>query len=441
MSAPTATDCPSEVGPRLHTIGTRWKSDSLWVLAGSIADFLGQGGLFVVLSRLTSPEVVGHFAGALALSSPVFMLSSLQLRSLLLSDVAREYRLGDAAFVRSLTVVIASAISLALAWILGATPALFMALLGIVCFKSSDALAELSVAQFQREGLFKWATYQQLARAAAILVTGTVAAWQFRSASCVALAAATGSLLAASLILYQVRRPGTPRRTSEAGLRPPELTLESLRPRYSPKVLKKLILGGLPLGVVMMLFSLLSSVPRLYLEKTHGSTELGLFAVCGFVSAGAMMVVNAACQPATQRLALLYASGRIREYFRLLGRLMILAGLMGGVLVVGAALFGELVLAKLFGPNYAGQSVVLLWQLASTAVAFVTACLGTAATSAHRFAPQTIVMSIAVATCAIACACLVPIFGAEGAAASSFIASCVCCLGYYWILPARSAVA
>jgi len=73
---------------------TRWqaekrlRADFTWVLAGNIVYSACQWAIVVALAKLGSPEQVGEYALGMAISAPIVLFASLQLRALLASDVS-----------------------------------------------------------------------------------------------------------------------------------------------------------------------------------------------------------------------------------------------------------------------------------------------------------------------------------------------------------------
>lgn len=433
LSAETLTIHPVE-----KTIPTRRISslrlNSIWVLLGSLADFLGQGLLFVLLSRWTNPTTVGYFAYALAFTSPVFMLSGLQLRQIYLTDVHARYRLADVSLVRLICIAIA------LLWCGLLTTSIqneqiLWSVLGCLWFKVVDSIAELWLMRFQQQGQFGISAQQQIFRAAGIIGLGSFAVWQLGTAGAVWLGAGTGSLLAT--VLFQLSRRAAV--ASDESPKAPGLlsSLIAIRPSWNLLAARGLVVRGLPLGLVMMLLSLLTTIPRLFIENQLGAAALGLFSAAGYVTSGGMMLVSATCQPAVAELARYYARGETANYWRLIQKLVGLGGGLGILLVMGAWLAGDEILGLLFGNAFSDQRDVLVWQLAAAGVAFVTAGLGTAVTAAQRFASQVLVMVLTIVVCAMACWWLVPLYGLPGAAAGSLVAWSFCCAGYACILPRR----
>ncbi len=64
-----------------------------WNLLGETSYSLGQWLLLVLLARLQSPEIVGQFAYALAVTAPVYLLVGLNLRVVQATDARAVWRL------------------------------------------------------------------------------------------------------------------------------------------------------------------------------------------------------------------------------------------------------------------------------------------------------------------------------------------------------------
>ena len=62
-----------------------------WSLTGNMVYAASQVGVVAVLANLASPTTVGRYALGLAIVTPVLLFAKLQLRSVLATDVRRDY--------------------------------------------------------------------------------------------------------------------------------------------------------------------------------------------------------------------------------------------------------------------------------------------------------------------------------------------------------------
>jgi len=191
---------------------------------------------------------------------------------------------------------------------------------------------------------------------------------------------------------------------------------------------------ALPLGVVLMLVSLTSNVPRYAIEGSLGATDLGIFAaVAAFLTVGST-IVNALGQSATPRLARYFSEGDLRQFKGLAWRLTGLAVLLGAAGVLLAALLGGLVLGVLYRPDYAAYRGLLVWMMAAGICVYAAVVLGYVVTSARSFLAQMPLLGVVAAVSAVASWVLVPRMGLGGAALAVALAACVQIAGEVLIL-------
>ena len=85
------------------------------MLANGIYAFC-QWGMLVVFAKLGSPEIVGQFALASAIITPVIMITNMQLRGVQATDARKEYFLSDYMMVRILSATVAFLVILGPDW-------------------------------------------------------------------------------------------------------------------------------------------------------------------------------------------------------------------------------------------------------------------------------------------------------------------------------------
>src|ERR1700716_121612 len=76
------------------------RSNFSWTFAGNATYAAGQWAILSLLAKLGSSEMLGQYALAVALTAPVVMLSHLNLRAVLATDVAQKYPFQDYLAVR-----------------------------------------------------------------------------------------------------------------------------------------------------------------------------------------------------------------------------------------------------------------------------------------------------------------------------------------------------
>jgi len=392
-----------------------------WALFGNVFYAACQWGAVVLLARLGSFEVLGRFALALALTAPIFLLASLQLRSVLATDALEQFRFGDYAALRWL----AMGAALLVAGLLAprdSTDA-FATVAFIALSKCFEGLSDVVYGRDQRmERMDRVARSLALRGAAGLLgivigleLAGTAAA------AAAGMAAAWGLvLLLHDLGLGGLRAFG---RDVATALRRPN----------APRLLALARLS-LPLGLVLMLVSLQSNIPRYFLEAFGGPRALGAFAaLSSFLSVGIVMV-GALGQSAAPRMSRRFAGGEHRAFLRLVGGVCLAAVAVGVVGWAISVVGGEHLLALLLGEPYRPFAPELAWLMAIGVVAYVASALGYALTAARQIHVQVPMLLAACLAVAGASFALVPRHGILGAAWAVGAGFCVQALGSLAVL-------
>jgi O-antigen/teichoic acid export membrane protein len=409
--------CPPKAAdlPPIQRLSLR--ANFLWSLAGNIVYAACQWGILVVLAKCGSPELVGEFALALAVTAPVMIFASLSLRNVQATDAKDEYAFTDYMALRLGATLLAMLVIAGLAWA-GYAPRIALIIVLIGFAKGVEFISDIVFGLLQqREQMDRIAisfivkgVLSLAAVAAAILATGNL----------VLAAAALAAVWTLVLLGYDLRVAGRMLGGSALGL---------LAPRWSARVVWKLALVALPGGIVMALISFSGNIPRYFIEHHLGTRELGIFAALMYPIVAGSTVVAALGQSAMPRLAQHYALGEAAAFKRLLGRLLLI-GL--GLGVAGLALIrvaGGFLLEHLYQPEYGAYVTEFLWIGLAAGIGFVASFLGYGMTAARYFRAQVPVFAATLVAVAIACFVLVPERGLIGAAIATGVGTIVQCLG------------
>jgi O-antigen/teichoic acid export membrane protein len=191
---------------------------------------------------------------------------------------------------------------------------------------------------------------------------------------------------------------------------------------------------ALPLGVVLMLVTLNSNLPRYAIERNFGTRELGVFAAAASFLTGGNTVVNALGQSATPRLARYFAAGDRQGFWRLTVQLTAISAALGAVGIAGALLLGEWLLRIVYRAEFAQYSGLLVAVMIAAIPIYIASSLGYVITSVRVFDAQLPLFCVVAAACFGASWLLVPRWGLVGAPAALGVAACVQASGELMIL-------
>ncbi len=392
------------------------RSNFAWTFAGNAVYAAGQWAILSIFAKVGNSEMLGQYALALAVASPVVMLSHLNLRAVLATDIGSKHPFGDYVAVRlgatgaGMAAVAAIAPFAAQSWTMAGV------ILAVGVALSAENVSDLYYGALQRRERMDRIAWSMMARAALSvgLLGGTLALTHRVLPAVIALAA--GRLT--TLLVYD--RP-----VGSAG---ECLARSTVRGEF------RILRTALPLGVVLMLVSLNSNLPRYAIEHFAGTRALGAFAAAAsFLTAGAT-IVNALGQAATPRLARYFGEGDRRRFGRLVAQLAGLGLALGVAGVLGAAVAGRLVLRLLYRPEYEAYGGLLTGVMGAAVVGYVANALGYAVTGARAFDAQLPLFCAAAGACGLAAWLLIPRFGLMGAPMALAAAACVQIAGELGIL-------
>jgi O-antigen/teichoic acid export membrane protein len=368
-----------------------------WTLLGNAGFALSQWGVLVAIAKTGDVVAVGHFALALAVTAPVFIAASMQLRSVQSTDVKQQYPFSEFLGQRICAVAVALLVVALLArqyeiavW----TP---IVLMGAV--KGVECISDIVCGVFQSRERMDLVTRSMLLRGSASLAAVAVCLPFTRELS----VWVSALLLARTIVL--------------AGYDLPRCNgfVSMLKPRFDPKRMIVLTKVAAPLGFVAMITSMNVNIPRYQIERSLGASELGIFSALSYILVLAVTITSAIGQSATPRLAATLAAGDTRRFAILSGKLALLVSAAGAALVATAFLAGPQLLTLLYGPLYATHANIFTLLAIATAVSLPASIVGYCTIATQAFAVQ---VPIAVATTLVtygASAWLIPMKGLPGA--------------------------
>jgi O-antigen/teichoic acid export membrane protein len=415
----------------IHTSGAAAPPVSLrlnvaWTLTGNTAYAACQWLILVVLAKLGTPATVGQFSLALALTAPLFMLTNLQLRGIQATDARNEYSPGTylglrlAGCATALTVIAVVTTTrysgreqlLTIAFVAGA--------------KCVEAVSDVLFGLLQKHERMRWIALSLLAKGC-VSVAAVYAGLRLTGS----LPVACASLLVTwTVVLLVFDLPAGRRalRASQGG---------RFQPRFAPAEMARLTRAALPLGVAMLLVSLIANVPRYVIERELGVAALGVYSAIAYLLVAGTTVLTAVGQAATPRLARAFVAKDLPSFRRII---FFLTGLGLGIAIAGglaSLIIGRLTLSVLYGTEYARYSAVLTVSAFLAAGTFVASAFGYGLTACRVFAPQAAVFAVALSGCFLGAAILVPRFGLMGAAFAGGLSGAIQAMGLAVLLVTR----
>jgi O-antigen/teichoic acid export membrane protein len=375
-----------------------------------------------VLARHDGAAAVGSYALALAIAAPVFTLSMLQLRMLLVTAPDPAAARGPYLAARVCTSVVALVVVLGCALVVSGATAVLLVAIGLA--RCCETVGDLLLGCLQGEGHVDRVGRDQTLLAAAstgIFTVALIATGQLREAIWV---------LPMCSLVFGLWVPG---RQVRASLRAGEPLV--VRADFARGSVLRVVRAGLPLGGSSSVGALGVAVPRFVLQSAHGSATVGVYSGVSQLSQALTAVAGAVSQA---RLPVM-----VRQFHHGAGTAPLVRAVLtavglctaGGVALAGPAyLWGPDLVRLLYGAGFVVDRGVMALLAVATGVLSCTWFLDQALVTQRRTRTQLAVNLLGLAVTTLCCLVLVPRDGLVGAAAAVTLAAAVQCLVKTWVV-------
>jgi O-antigen/teichoic acid export membrane protein len=408
----------------------------VWTLAGS-AFYAGcQWAVIILLAKLGTAAMVGQYAFAAAIAYPVSLVANLQLRAIFVNDREGRYPFRGMLGTRYVLVAFACLILLFICAFTRSAVNSTALLLVVAASMLVDSISESYFSLLQKCERMDRIARSQIFRGS--LGLGAAATTLYYTHSL--LWAIGGMLLAKSFVLATYDSgPGTfiiANLNGEAVGELPRFTavLTRFRPTWDFKRQWEMLWSAFPLGIVSVLVSLNVNIPRYIVEHDLGSHELGIYSALSYIPYAALLFASALGYVAFARLGKLYFERDIRGFKVLLGKMLLIAGGLGAVALLGSAIAGKSIVQIVYRPEYAEHLGLLMWLVATAAMSGLATCVGVAMTATSQFRVQIPLFLTVASVSATTAYVLVPKLGLYGAAIATLASLVVQVIGSYWIV-------
>ena len=377
----------------------------------------------MLLARTAGPQIVGRLAFAVALSAPVFMLAGLQLRAVQATDARRDYRFGHYLALRIATTSVALIATVSIACLLRRGADIVVVVSAVAVSKALESMSDVFYGLLQQHERMDRIGISMIVRGTGSLAVFVVTILWTRSLPWGI--AAVSAVWALVLAAYDVR---------SGRMVLGSMPKETLRPVFDISVLLRLGVVAFPLGIVMMLVSLNTNIPRYAIDQRLGESDLGVFAALAALLVAGNTVVGALGQSASPRLAKHFAASDLPAFRGLLVKLLATGAAIGLVGLAVALLGGRWLLGAIYGSQFADHTALFAWITAAAAISYLQSITGYGVTSARYFGVQAPLLALVSAVTAAGCFWLVPRFGLVGAGITLSLAGFVHLAGNLVIL-------
>lgn len=326
-----------------------------------------------IISKYTSTEVLGFYTLALSLISPIFMLSSLQLRTILITDSSSEFNFNDFFNLRVVVNFFSLLIVLGVLIFVHNTNILIITL--VLSFqKIFESFSELFNSKQQKLEKINVLALSLFFKGIGAIISLLCGLFIFNSLTIGLCLILIAYLLV--ILFYDYRKYSIP---------PFTRIIISFKNRKS---LNKLFLRGLPLGLVLLIISLNANISKYFLEVYAGTKAQAVYSSISYLLVIGVFILDAFGQVFVPRLNIYYWNKDIIQFKKL--ALFFISGsiFISISLYIGSLLFGDFILKFLFNAEIAKYSSFLSNYMLVSILIFIASSLGYILTSIREFKVQ-----------------------------------------------------
>lgn len=390
---------------------------SLRYLFGNIIYAGAQFIIVILLNKFGSPEIVGQYSLGLAVTAPIFMLSHLHLRSVLIVDTSGKYVFGDFIGLRLLTTAVAFTFTVGFIIVSSFDWNTVLVIFFISLYRIVESVSDILLGIIQKQERLDQISISRAAKGLSSILIFTLVFIPTQSLNLSLIVMIIGWL--AITIGYDARIARA---------------LTTLVPIFNKRSLWQLLIVSSPLGVVLALMSLNTNIPLYAISYFKGDYDLGIYASLSYMIVACNVVVTALGEAITPRLARWHAGGMHQEFNSLLGRMIAVGVGISAIACVIGWMFGQQLLTLLYSPDVAREIGLFRWLLVSTLLVFVSSYLWYAITATGKYKAQIPLFLCTVITNGLACLVFVPQYGMIGAAIGASLGLFVQMLGSVVVL-------
>jgi O-antigen/teichoic acid export membrane protein len=373
--------------------------------------------MLTVFVKWGSPDIVGKYALALTIITPVMTFAMMQLKQVQVTDAHQLFEFKDYLSTRILVVFLSLLCVNLFVWLGSYSLETKIVISMLSLGKLIDSVSDIIRGIFQKHERMKYTSISLIIKGLSGLTTVAIIFVITHNLMITLLGLSLVWLI--SLFLYDIPI-GIKFLTDTDKVSWQQFGL--FIPDFNLVKIQKLVRISFPLGIVLGIGSLQTFLPRFFLEKYYGEALLGYFAAISYPLAVGNMVIAALSQSTLPRLAKYFAENMI-QYKKLLLKILALGFLIGIVFVSSVVLVGKQALVLLYRPDYSEFHAAFILMSFSGAISFLSAFCGTGITAARSFNVQVLFSGIATTGTAIAALTLIPKYGIIGASITMIITS------------------
>jgi O-antigen/teichoic acid export membrane protein len=362
------------------------KKNFSWTIIGNILYSICQWGILVTLAKLGDISMVGEFTLGLAVTAPVSIFFGLSLRTILATDTDNNYNFNDYLYLRIISSLLALFIIFLIIKFSDYNFRSSIVIFIIAISKIIESASDIYYGYFQKYERMDLVSKSLILRGVITLVAILIIIFISNSIILVTLGLTMCWLLI--FIFYDFRKFLSLNKLNGHNIKYFKISWMKIR---------ELFFMSLPMGIVALIISLNSNVPRYFIETNFSVETLGVFSAISYFMIVNVTITNAVGQAATFKLADSY-NKNIHLFMKLLFKLFLLSSLVGIMGVLVTYYLGKDILKIFYGlENYKN---LFIWLMIASAISNGASILWYGITSARYYKIQ-LPLFISISICTV----------------------------------------
>ncbi len=370
-----------------------------------------------LVSKFTNGQILGEYTLAIAIITPLYLFSNMQLRSLIITDHKNEFEFYDYFNFRVIsnfllilaTIIIVFFIKSETPWII-----ILFALIKII-----ESNSEIINSFFQKKEQMHYVSFSVLFKSFFGFLGMLIGLWWFKDIVKGLLLSLIFNFL---IYLFYDRRIALKNK------------IYTVKKKFDGNQLKAILKIAIPLGIVSGIISLNGNISKFFVEKMLGTEIQGIYSSISYLIILGTFVCNAVGASFAPRLSKYYLEKDIKAFKRLQNKFLYFNILLGILAWFITYLFGQELLLFFFNAKIASYSNLLNWVMIVGLFNYILTALGYTLTSIRAFKIQPKINLLNLFLKLILMGVFIEVYGLLGAIYSQLVVIIIQCIFIFFYI-------
>ncbi|WP_214844331.1 oligosaccharide flippase family protein [Exiguobacterium sp. s150] len=376
----------------------RLRTKLTWSLIGNLLYALSQWVVISLIAKFGSLEDLGLYTFSYAITAPIMLFFSFQLKLLLATDEMNEYQFTQYLGARIVHLSLGYIFIILLSFLISDSLYMTAILLMVGVIKFFEGLSDISMGALQKESKIDIIGKSFAIKAVLIsIIFGTV----YMSTNNLVMSVFSLCLVSAiRFFYYDLKKLGE---------------IIDTTPRFDFSVLQ-IAKIAFPLGITSLIISLNTNIPRYFLEHYKSVEDVGIFSALYYIIVVGTMFVTPIVQLAAPKIAYAYHKAETNQFLKMNLLFIGAMTLFSFTIIMVVYVQGEFILEMIYGSAFSQYSKEFLLVTFALFFGFIGSILNISIVAAREVKYQTYISLVVLCVSLVSSYIFVKPYGITGAA-------------------------